>query len=573
LTFVLLIGLVWLGWSYTGDLLERRAAAELARCMEGEEMLTIAVTPSMGEVIEHAALAWAKTHPVVLDHCMRAEVATVPPQKVLDGLTTGWDTKSLGTRPGAWLPESSLWINRLAAQDAKLLGSESASIATSPVVLAMSEQAAAAIPQDSVFRWSELPVLVSEPDSWKRFGHADWGSFTVAMPNVAGNPASALALQSILAGAGPKGTGPVTMDLLNAPAASEAMHKLAEAVPPAVPATTVDALKALSAAAADPKAVPFDAVPTLEYELYRRNVGGDGGGLPPAALTGVVVGGPTPTADFPFIAITDERTDQLQVRAAQKFREFLLSGPEQAELAKAGLRVPNSTARPDPAPGLRWASTQESLKPADANTTQQISAAWTNAGSSGQVVTVLVDVSRSMLEDGGGGKSRLEWVKAALRGQISRFGSGSMGLWAFSRNLDDPDLPYRQLVSTAPVSKQRQELENAVANMRVASASYLYPSLLAVYDSALKNLDKSRQNRIVLIVDGPDDSQLSYEQFKNSLASLRADNPNLPVSVIAVGPDPGRDELTELARTTGGSFAASDAAGIEAALGQLLSAS
>src|SRR5215204_1002560 len=134
LSTVTLIVLGWLGWSYAGDLLERRAAAQLASCIEGEETLTIAVTPSMGEVIQGAALAWAKTHPVVLDHCMRAEVAAVAPQAVLDGLTTGWDTKSLGARPGAWLPESSLWINRLAAQDARLLGSEPASIATSPVV-------------------------------------------------------------------------------------------------------------------------------------------------------------------------------------------------------------------------------------------------------------------------------------------------------------------------------------------------------------------------------------------------------------------------------------------------------
>lgn len=376
LTSVLLVGLVWFGWSYTGDLLERRAAAELASCMKGEETLTIAVTPSMASVIEQAALAWGKTHPVVLDHCMRAEVARVPSQDVLNGLTVSWDTKSLGTRPGAWLPESSLWINRLIAQNPKLLGSEPASIATSPVVLAMPEQAAAAIPADSVFRWSDLPHLVGEADAWKRFGHPDWGGFTVAMPDVASNSASALALQSMLAGAGPQGTGPVTLDVLNTPAAGEVMRKLAAAEPPSVPATTLDALNTL--ATADVKAAPFDAVPILEYDLYRRNVGADGSPAP--ALTGVMVNGPTPTADFPFIALVDERVDQLHVRAAQKFREFLLTVPQQAALAQAGLRVPNSTARPDPAPGIQWMSTPENLTAADADTTQQISAAWTNAG-------------------------------------------------------------------------------------------------------------------------------------------------------------------------------------------------
>jgi Ca-activated chloride channel homolog len=572
LVSVLVVGLVWLGWSYTGTVLERRAAAQLASCLEGQETLTIAVTPSMADVIGQAALAWGKSHPVVLDHCMRAEVAAVPPQAVLQGLTTGWDSKTLGARPGAWLPESSLWINRLAAQDAKLLGSEPASIATSPVVLAMPEPAAAAIREGSMFTWGDLPKWTNVPQAWQRYGHTDWGGFTVAVPDVASNPASALALQAVLASASPKGSGPVTVDMLTAPGVGDAMRKLATSSPLAPPATTQDALSLL-AAADDVRSTPFDAVPAMEYDLYRRNVGADGGSLPPAPLTGVVVGGPTPIADFPFIAIADERVDQLQVRAAQKFREFLQTGPQQLELSKAGLRVPSTKVRPTSAPGIRWASTQEELKAADANTTQQISAAWSNAGT-GQVVTVLVDVSRSMLEDGGGGKSRLEWVKAALRGQIDRFGSGSLGLWTFSRNLGEQEEPYRQLVTTGPVSEQRQDLARAVGNMKAASATFLYPSVLAVYGSALEHVDPSRQNRIVLITDGPDDSQMSYEQFKRELAKLRVDDPLLPVSVIAIGPDPDRNELTELARSTGGSFSTTkDATTVDTALGLLLSGS
>jgi Ca-activated chloride channel homolog len=165
-------------------------------------------------------------------------------------------------------------------------------------------------------------------------------------------------------------------------------------------------------------------------------------------------------------------------------------------------------------------------------------------------------------------------VKAALRGQIDRFGTGSMGLWTFSRNLGEQDEPYRQLVETAPVSEQRQELEKAVAGMKAASATFLYPSLLAVYDSALEHLDGKRQNRLVLITDGPDDSQMTYEQFKRELAKLRADNPELPISVIAIGPDPDRNELTEVARSTGGSFSTiKDATTIDTALGLLLSGS
>lgn len=570
LSTVLLVVLAWLGWNYAGDVLERRAAAQLASCTEGEERLTVAVTPSMNDVLQRAAEAWTASRPVVLDHCMRAEVASVAPQAVLEGLTTGWDTKALGSRPGAWLPESSVWISRLAAQDARLLGSEPASIATSPVLLAMPENAAAAVREGSMVTWGNLPKLVGEPDGWNRFGRPEWGQLTVAMPDVATNPASALALQSVLASSSPQGNGPVTVEMLNAPGVGDAMHDLASALPEQQPASTVEALDAL-AAAADMREAPFDAVPTLEYDLYRHNVGADGHEAPASPLTGVAVGGPTPTADFPFVAIADERVDQLHVRAAQKFREFLQTGPQQLELAKAGLRVPSTKVRPSPAPGIRWAVTQQDLTAADANTTQQISAAWANAGDSGQVVTVLIDVSRSMLEDGGQDRTRLDWVKAVLSGQIDRFGSGSLGLWAFSRSLGDDEKPYLRLVETAPVAEHRDELKNAVAGMEAESATFLYLSVLAVYESALQNYQDGRPNRVVVITDGPDDSQLSFDDFVKDLDELRDDR-ELPISIIAIGPDPDRNELTELARSTGGTFATvEDGTGVEAALGQVLS--
>lgn len=569
---IVLLALGWMGWSYAGDLLERRAAAQLASCVEGDATLTIAVTPSLAEVIGRAADTWTKGHPVVLDHCMRAEVAAVAPQAVLDGLTTGWDTKALGARPGAWLPESSLWVNRLSAQDARLLGSEPASIATSPVLLAMPENAATAVREGSVFTWGDLPALVTEPAGWQRYGHPEWGRFIVALPEVAANPASALALQAVLADASPQSSGPVTVETLGAPGVSQAMSKLAANGPVGVPATTGDALAAL-AAASDLRTAPFDAVPASEFDLYRYNVGAGGVQPPASPLFGAAVGGPTPIVDFPYIAIADERADQLQVRAAQKFREFLQGVTQQLELAKAGLRVPSTKVRPNPAPGIRWTITQLDLTPADANATQQISAAWTNAGGSGQVVTVLVDVSRSMLEDGGKNQSRLDWVKTSLQGQVARFGSGSMGLWAFSRNLGPNDEPYRKLVDTGPVVEHRGELDEAIKDMKAASATFLYPSLLAVFDAAQSDYQQGRRNRLVIMTDGPDDSGMGYDAFKRELAKRRAGKPPLPISIIAIGADPDRDELTELARSTGGTFATvKDGTGIEAALGQLLSA-
>lgn len=379
---VLLIVFSWVGWNYAGDLLERRSAAQLADCMEGEAVLTVAAPPALANIIGNAAAVWTKSRPVVLDHCIRTEVAAIAPQAVLDGLTNGWDTKTLGARPAAWLTESSAWVNRLTAFNARLLGSEPASIAASPVLLAMAENAAGAVREGNSFGWADLPALVGEEDAWGRYGHPEWGRFTVAIPDVATNPASALTLQAVIVDLSPQNTGPATVDMLGLPGVAKAMDKLAAESPEPAPPTTVDALVALSAA--DPATSPFDAVPTLEFDLYRHNVGADGNPAPPAPLVGAAVGGPTPMADFPFVAINDgERVDQVLVRAAQKFREYLQSDEQQVELAKAGLRVPSTTVRPSVAPGIRWLATQQELVPADADTAQRIFAAWTDAGSSG----------------------------------------------------------------------------------------------------------------------------------------------------------------------------------------------
>lgn len=568
---VLLLG--WLAWSWTGDILARRLQAQLAGCAEGEVVLTVVVTPSMAGVVGRAADTWTKSKPVVQDHCIRTEVAGLPPQSVLDALTAGWDSGKLGARPGAWLPESSLWINRLSAQDARLLGSQPTSIATSPVVLAMHEPAGQAV-ESSGLRWQDVPALVAEPAGWQRFGHPEWGRFSLAMPDVARNPASALALQSVLASTNPAvagpNAGPVTVETLGAPAVNDAMIRLATTMSPEVPGTTLDALNAL-AGADDVAKAPFDAVPTLEFDLYRRNTGLDGQLAPSKALAGVPVGGPTPTADFPFVAIAG---DQVQVRAAQQFREFLQSQDQRQELSKAGLRVPGSQLRPDRAPGIRWSDSQNELTGADANTTQQISAAWTNAGGTGQIVTVLLDVSKSMADDGGGGRSKLDWAKATLDGQINRFGSGSLGLWVFSSNLTPDGLPYRRLVPTAPVTNQHDQLTQAVAGIGPAADSHLYPSLLAVYRQALIERQQGRTNRVVVITDSRNDAPtMHYEVFKPELDKLAGGPVELPISVVAIGSEIDRDQLTEISRVTGGTFNnPNDGTGIEAAFGQLLSA-
>ncbi|GDY28647.1 substrate-binding domain-containing protein [Gandjariella thermophila] len=374
LGMVVLIVLGWLGYTWIGGVLQRRAAAQAESCPAGEEAVHVAAAPGIAEAIQQAGNAWNRQRPVVLDHCMHVEVQSIDPQTTFAGLTQTWDDARLGPKPQAWVPDSTVWVNRLIAQNAGLVGAPARGLATSPVLLAVPQPGEQALLGGNGFGWSDLPALTSAPDGWARYGRPEWGRFVVAVPDPAGNAASALALQSTVAGTTAQSTGPVTAQVLDQQPARDLLARLSGAQPARVPATTVGALGALDRV--DMPSGAFTAVPVFEVDLYRHNLSKDGTS-PTRPLSGVSPGGATPAADFPLLPLAAPWADDAQQRAAQQFRDFLTEPAQQRLFARAGLRVPASAEHPDPSPGIRWAPTAQPLAPADAATTQQLTAAWT----------------------------------------------------------------------------------------------------------------------------------------------------------------------------------------------------
>ncbi|MFD5829524.1 substrate-binding domain-containing protein [Lentzea sp. NPDC060358] len=541
--FVVLIGLGWLVLTWAGGVLDKRSQALAQNCSEGDSVLRVSATPSIAGAVADVARAYSATRPVVYDHCIAIEVVSADSSAVLEGLTTTWDEQKLGKRPHAWVPDSTLWANRLSALNAKLVGSAPKSVGTSPVLLAAPE-AAAPVLKD--FRWTDMP----EVTDWTKFG-TNWGRFSVAMPDPATNTASALAIQSALA----DGKGPVTAESLGSDAAKAKLSKLAAAVPPEVPPTTRDALGRLGDSATV-NAAGFSVTPVSEVDLLRHNTGKE---APSKPLVGVLPAGPAPVADFPYVALGGSEVGEAEVRAAQSFRDFMTEPSSQEILARGGLRVESTQDRPSPSPGISWAPVTENLVAADATTTQQISSAWASADRGGQVVTVLADVSTSM-------KPRLDKVKSALRGQIDRSVSGSFGLWEFARSLDGAK-PYKQLVGTAPVTEKRDALKRAVDGLKTAEGSQLYTSLAACYEAAHDGFVAGRVNRVVVITDGPSDGGIDLAALKAQLHGK-----DLAISFIAIGGEVDRAALTDIAQVTGGSVSVvENVDGVEAALGQVLS--
>ncbi|MBA8928334.1 hypothetical protein BC739_005551 [Kutzneria viridogrisea] len=567
---VVLLGLGWLGWTWLGGVLERRATAEAAGCPSGEVSLRVAVTPSVADPVRDGAQRWTDQHPVVNDHCVRVEVQSVDSKTILTGLTQSWDESKLGPKPVAWLPDSTLWANRLSAQNTALVGAAGQSVASSPVVLATQSPAYDALTTGNLLRWTDLPELTADPAGWARFGKPQWGKFRIAVPDPAYSPASAMAIQSALAGATGQGLGPVTTDMLAQQPVKDLIGKLAAARAANAPASAQDALDGLSRAG-DIATASYSAVPITEVDLYRRNLGRDGAPAPGTPLYEVPVGGASPQADFPFVTLAGNWVNTVQGKAAQQFREFLRQPAQQKLFAAAGLRVDATSDRPKQAPGMRWPATTQRLVPADATTTQQISAGWA-AAASGDLISVLVDGSAAMGQDGGDGRTRLDWVRDALVGQVDRSVAGaSLGLWQYSANLDG-DKPYRQLSPVVQTDQHADQLHSALGKLGTGQGAQLYSSVLGVYQSVLANYQAGKHNRIVVIVGSANEGGTDLAQLRSQLGQLRDAKRPVPISFIALGDGPQRDQLAGIAQDAGGTVSAvQNAKDVAAALGQLLS--
>jgi hypothetical protein len=561
---VVLVLLGWLAWTWLGGVLERRAAAEANGCTAGDVVLRIAVTPSIAQPVRDAAQRWTDTSPVVDDSCVRLQVQSVDSQTVLTGLTAKWDTGKLGDPPAAWLPDSSLWANRLTAQNNAVVSTAPQSIATSPVVLATQQPGADALASGNLVQWTDLPTLTSAANGWAGYGKPEWGKFRLAVPDPATNPASALAIQSALAGATAQGAGPVTTDMLAQQGVKDLITKLANSRASGAPADTLDALDGL-AKAADIGTASYSAVPVTEVDLYRRNLGKDGAPKPDRPLYEVAMGGASPAADFPFVTLSGSWVSQTQNKAAQQFRDFVRQPAQQKLFAKAGLRVAATAEHPTDAVGMRWPALTQNLVPADATTTQDISASWTAAAVGNEVLSVLVDTSPAM------GQAGVDEVRGALSGEVNRAVSGSMGLWAYAAALDG-DKPYRQLVPVVRIDQSIDQLHTGIGKLAPATGSQLYASLLAVYQSVLANYQDGKHNRVVVVVAGRNDGGTTFDQLRTQLGQLKDAKKPVPVNIIAVGQNIDRDQLAAIAQDTGGSLSSvQNAGGVDAALAQLLS--
>ena len=257
LVAVVVVVAAFILWRFFGDALSDRSNVASARCVDGQEAVAVVADPAIADQISTLGKKFNETANPVGDRCVAIDVKPAESDQVINGFIGDWPPE-LGERPALWIPGSSVSQARLEAVAGAQTVSDSRSLVSSPVVIAIRPQLKDALAQQN---WGTLPDLQSNPDSLDALNLPGWGSLRLALPLSGDSDASYLAAEAVAAASAPAGAAPS--------AGTGAVNTLLSGQPKLADNKATTAMDALLNSS-DPAAAPVHAVVTTEQQLYQR---------------------------------------------------------------------------------------------------------------------------------------------------------------------------------------------------------------------------------------------------------------------------------------------------------------
>lgn len=531
---VVVVGAVIL-WRFFGDALSSRSDAGAARCVDGELAVAVVADPSITDQVQTLANTYNKSAEPVADRCVKVGVRPADPDQVVNGFIGKWPTE-LGERPALWIPASSVSEARLEAVAGAKTVSDSRSLVTSPVLLAIRPQLKDALAQQN---WGTLPDLQSNPTALDDLSLPGWGSLRLSLPLSGDSDASYLAAEAVAAANAPAG----------APASdgAGAVNALVGDQPKLADNKASTAMDALLDST-DPATAPVHAVVTTEQQLFQRAAS-----LPDAKnkVASWLPPGPTAIADYPTVLLSGNWLSQEQVSAASEFARFMRKPEQLAELAKAGYRTEGGT--PPKSDVTSFAPVSAPLSVGDTAMRATLANTLT-APVESPAVTIMLDQSMPTDE---GGKSRLANVVAALNARLQALPQNSaVGLWTFDGT------EGRSEVSTGPLSdpvngQPRSAALTSALNSQTASGggAVSFTTLRMIYEQIKTNYRQGQSNSILLITAGPHtDQSLDGNGLQQYIRGAFDQARPVAVNIIDFGSDSDRATWEAVAQASGGSY-------------------
>jgi Bacterial extracellular solute-binding protein len=533
-TVVVVVGAI-IGWRFFGDALTNRSHAGAARCVEGEVAVAVVADPSIADPLRAVADKYNQTAAPVGDRCVKVAVRPADSDAVVNGFVGAWPGE-LGERPALWIPGSSISEARLEAATGEQTVSDSRSLVTSPVVLAVRPQLKDALAQQN---WSTLPALQTNPTSMDGLNLSGWGPLRLALPLTEDSDASYLAAEAVATTSAPPGA-PAT-------AGTPAVNTLMAGQPKLADSKVSTAFDALLQAG-DPATAPVHAVVTTEQQLYQR-----GGSMPDAKgqLTPWLPPGPTAIADYPTVLLAGSWLSQEQVSAASEFARYLRGAEPMTELAKAGFRTDGGTPPKNDVTDLGSLAApmsvgDNSMRATLANAVSGPPSAGPSTPSGAGAVSVMLDQTLN-----------LSPVVTALKARVQALPPNAVvGLTAFNGSEGSTLVPVGPLAD--PVQGQPRSAALAAGLDGLASTTsgrVSFTTLRNVYTDAVTNFRAGQPNSVLIITSGPHtDQSLNGTGLQDTIRAAFDPAKKVAINVINVGDDPDRATWQAITEITGGQY-------------------
>ncbi|MCV7420079.1 hypothetical protein H7K45_05970 [Mycobacterium yunnanensis] len=532
-TVVVVVGAV-IAWRFFGDALSQRSQAGAARCVAGEVDVAVVVDPSIADQITPLADEFGQSAAPIGDKCVKVGVKAADSDAVVDGFSGSWPG-DLGQQPALWIPASSISEARVEAAAGQKTVSDSRSLVTSPVMLAVRPQLKSALGQRS---WGALPGLQANPTALDGLDLPGWGSLKLALPLTGDGDATYLAAEAVASAAAPQGQPPT--------AGSSAIATLRAAQPKLADDKSSTAMDAMLDAD-DPATADVHAVVATEQQIFQRGSQADA----KDKLAAWLPSGPTAVADYPTVLLSGTWLSQEQISAASEFARFLRKPEALADLAAAGFRADGTT--PPKSDVTDFGSLPAALSVGDGGVRATL-ANLVSAPAQNPAATVLLDQSMTTDE---GGKSRLANVTAALTARLQALPpTSAVGLWTFDGVAGRSEVPMGPLADQIGGTPRSQVLTTNL-NGQVASngGAVSFTTLRLMYPEAVANFREGQPNSILVITAGPHtDQSLDGPGLQDFIKQTFNQARPVAVNVVDFGADPDRSTWEAVAQTTGGEY-------------------
>ncbi len=436
-----------------------------------------------------------------------------------------------GPAPALWVPDDPVWTDILAEKGQAAFQGDCASLASSPLVIAVWRPLAEALgwPGRSL-GWLDMGSLAADPSAWLYYSGGQFSSrlrLSHTNPGLAHSGSSTLlaVVQAALSK-----TEPVSAEEVQQPMVQASVGAFESAV------SSFGADTELLGQAMRQRGVNYLGAAVLYESTVLRYAEGDPQLIPVYPFEGTFV------ATHP--ACLNRAVDGDAQQAARLFRDYLL-GEKAQELAVAnGLRPARSEtplrAPLDAAHGVDLAQPAVVFAPPSAANIYAVQSLWQSARKHVNLVMV-IDTSGSMQG------SKMNSVRQSALQFVQQMGSEDyLSLISYASAQPMLELEYLQ------VGPAREQISRKIAALQAKGGTPLYDSIGAAAEVVAGHLSSQNSNVIVLLSDGLDTASNRYG-FDQALFDTAAAN-DTTVFTIAYGGDADEKLLTKLAQNANGNF-------------------